>query len=212
MPDADLYLDRIDLDRYLTREECARCGASSCKELVEKLRERSCAPGDLGLPDERLLPLASTLEMETSLPAVPSLEHPRPVEPALVELGDPSPGDPVLLTGNSALTQEVLLAVLSTTTSPFFVAFTDTRGDTLDMAVILSSFTPRRVARSLEGFGLRDRAPGSALLLPGLAGPMASAISSATGLSVEVGPVCAAELPLFFGERWIRANDQPRRR
>jgi CO dehydrogenase/acetyl-CoA synthase gamma subunit (corrinoid Fe-S protein) len=199
MPDADLYLERIDLARYLSVEECTRCGASSCRDLVERLLERACAAEDLGLPGDRLRGLNAALGLAGALPAVPSLQHPRPVEPALVGLNGPRPGDPVLVTGNSLLTQEVLLAVVSTTSLPLHVAFTDTRGDTLDMAVILASFTPERVSRSLEALAPPASSP---LVLPGLAADLAGAISSATGRAVEVGPVCAAELPLYFGGRW----------
>ena len=175
MPDADLYTDRIDFSRY--EGECTRCGPQSCRELVERI--------------------------SASLPVVPSLQHPRPVDPGLVELGEPGPGDPVLVTGNSALTQEVLLAVLSTTTSPFFVLFSDTRGDTFDMALVLGSFTVDRLVASLEREDVAQRAGGSSLVLPGLAASMRDDVAAATGLAVEVGPVCAAELPLFFGDRWI---------
>jgi CO dehydrogenase/acetyl-CoA synthase gamma subunit (corrinoid Fe-S protein) len=167
MPDADLYLDKIDY-------QCHKCGPQSCKDLVEKIK-----------------PL---------LPQVPSLQLPRPVDPTLVELNNPGPGDPVLVTGNSEFTQAVLLAVLSATQSPFFVLFTDTRGDTLDMAVILESFTPERIRRSLEKENLK--AQGSKLIIPGLAAGLKNAITQTTGWPVEVGPVCAAELPLFFHDSW----------
>jgi CO dehydrogenase/acetyl-CoA synthase gamma subunit (corrinoid Fe-S protein) len=172
MPDADLYLDKIDY-------QCHKCGEESCRELVEKVK--------------------------AVLPQVPSLQLPRPVEPALVELNNPQPGDPVLVTGNSEFTQAVLLAVLSTTESPFFVLFTDTRGDTLDMAVILKSFMPDRIQQSLEKENLK--AQGGKLVIPGLAAALKDDIEKTTGWPVEVGPICAAELPLFFGERWSTIPD-----
>jgi CO dehydrogenase/acetyl-CoA synthase gamma subunit (corrinoid Fe-S protein) len=123
-----------------------------------------------------------------------------------VELNHPSPGDPVLVTGNSEFTQAVLLAVLSTTETPFFVLFCDTRGDTLDMAVILKSFTHDRIKQSMERKGLPDRAKGSTLILPGLAADMQRDVAEATGWPVQVGPVCAAELPLFFEDRWTASG------
>jgi CO dehydrogenase/acetyl-CoA synthase gamma subunit (corrinoid Fe-S protein) len=180
MPDADLYLERIDFSRYLSTDECKRCGAHSCKELVERLKR--------------------------TLPTVPSLEIPRPAAAGLFELNNPGPGDPVLVTGNSAFTQEVLLAVLSTTASPFFVLFTDTRGDTLDMAVILGSFTPERIRRALYSDRVEERAGPAPIILPGLAGHLKEDIASVTSSAVEVGPVCAAELPLYFGRRWLPQN------
>jgi hypothetical protein len=204
MPDADLYLESIDYGGYLDARDCARCGATSCRALVEMLRASGGARARLsGLADEKARAVGTALAIERSLPAVPAITTPRPVPPELAELNDPAPGDPVLVTGNSAFTQEVLLAVLATTASPFFVLFADTRGDTLDMAVILESFTADRVVKSFEAERLAERARGSTLVLPGLAAGSRDEIAAATGRPVEVGPVCAAELPLYFGERWV---------
>jgi len=41
------------------------------------------------------------------------------------------------------------------------------------------------------------------LVLPGFAAGIRDQLAAATGFTVEVGPVCAAELPLFFVERWF---------
>ena len=40
--------------------------------------------------------------------------------------------------------------------------------------------------------------------LPGLAEALAAPVSEMLGRPVEVGPICAAELPLFFGRGWSR--------
>jgi CO dehydrogenase/acetyl-CoA synthase gamma subunit (corrinoid Fe-S protein) len=210
MPDADLYLESIDYEGYLDARDCVRCGAASCRALVEMLRASGGAYAALhGLGEDKAHAVGATLAIERNRPAVPALTTPRPVPPELVALNDPSPGDPVLVTGNSAFTQEVLLAVLATTASPFFVLFTDTRGDTLDMAVILESFTADRVKSSFETGRLTERARGSTLVLPGLAAGSRDEIAAATGRPVEIGPVCAAELPLYFGERWRPAAQAP---
>ena len=199
---ADLYVDTIGYEGYLGAEECVRCGAESCAALVEKLRSGGAYALLDGFDLVTKRAVKTTVAIEHNLPSVPSITVPRPVRPELVELNEPGPGDPVLVTGNSLFTQEVLLAVLSTTVRPFFVLFADTRGDTLDMAVILESFTARRLAYSVESESLGDRAGGSPLVLPGLARELRDEIATATGFSVEVGPVCAAELPLYFGDRW----------
>jgi CO dehydrogenase/acetyl-CoA synthase gamma subunit (corrinoid Fe-S protein) len=203
VPDADLYLESIDYGEYLSARDCAGCGATSCRALVETLRASGGAFASLnGLGDGKVHALGTTLAIEGSLPPVPAITAPRPTPPELAELNDPGPGDPVLITGNSVFTQEVLLVILATTVSPFFVLFTDTRGDTLDMAVIFESFTAERVLRSFEAERLAERARGSTLVLPGLARHLLDEVSAATGFPVEVGPVCAAELPLFFSHRW----------
>jgi CO dehydrogenase/acetyl-CoA synthase gamma subunit (corrinoid Fe-S protein) len=210
MPDADLYLEAIDYEGYLDARDCARCGATSCRALVETLRASGGAYAALNrLGESKAHAVAATLAIERNPPAVPAITTPRPIPPELAALNDPSPGDPVLVTGNSAFTQEVLLAVLATTTRPFFVLFTDTRGDTLDMAVILESFTAGRVVSSFEAGRLAERARGSTLVLPGLAAGSRDEIAAATGRPVQVGPVCAAELPLYFGATWFATGGDP---
>ncbi len=205
MPDANLYLDRVDLSRYLTVEECRHCGASSCRDLVDMLKGRACSTDALeSLPRTRRSALATALGLDGTLPAVPSLQHPRPVAVQLVEINDPRPGAPVLVTGNSAVTQEVLLAILATTVSPFFLLFTDTRGDTLDMAMVLGSFSPERVLAAATAQDLDGRAAGGPIVLPVLAGSLAGRAAAALApRDLSVGPHCAAEMPLFFGDAWL---------
>jgi CO dehydrogenase/acetyl-CoA synthase gamma subunit (corrinoid Fe-S protein) len=203
MKDADLYLGDIDFDKYFSPEECRNCGADSCKALVEKLRSGGCAAGDLeGIPADRARALQTVLNLEGMLPGVPQLSMPRPGAPGLTGLNSPFDGDPILVTGNNLFTQEVLLTVLSTTTKPFFFLSADTRGDSLDMAVILDTFTVEAVEKALGAAGLTEKAESSSLLLPGRAVALADPVSEATGRRVDVGPVCAAELPLFYGEAW----------
>jgi hypothetical protein len=195
MPDADLYQGQIELRRY--PDLCRACGADGCRELVDRLQ----------LPPGRRRALELALEAGARLPAVPALTVPRPGPAGLLEVNAPSRGDPVLVTGNSELTQQVLLTVLGETRSPFFVLFCDTGGDTLDMAVVLESFTPERIRQALVAEGVRERAGAATpLTIPGLARGLHAAIAGATGRPVEVGPVCAAELGLYFGARWVAAG------
>jgi CO dehydrogenase/acetyl-CoA synthase gamma subunit (corrinoid Fe-S protein) len=59
-----------------------------------------------------------------------------------------------------------------------------------------------RVLKSFECLGVADRAQDSTLVLPGFAAGIRNELAAATGSPVEMGPVCAAELPLFFGGSW----------
>jgi len=203
MPRADLYLDQIDLGKYFSEKECKKCGLHSCKELVEKLHSGEFSFSDLKwFSRPRANALQVALQAKKVLPAVPAIQLPQPGPTGLVQLNHPNPSDPVLVTSNSELTQQVLLAVLSTTTSPFFVLFVDTNGDTLDMAIILKTFTPQRIQQAIAESELETKAPASFMLIPGLAASMQAPIQSVTQLPVRVGPVCIAELPLFMGDKW----------
>ncbi len=203
MKDADLYLDDIDYGRYFTNEECKKCGAESCKDLVEALKRRGGASAEcLGALPGKARALQAVGGLEQSLPRVPMNPNPRPGPPGLTPLNNPADGAPILVTGNNVFTQEVLMAVLASTAKPLFLLSSDTRGDTLDMAVILGTFTAETVAKALATEGLAERAGTSPLLIPGRAADFAGPIQTATGRQVDVGPVCAAELPLFYGETW----------
>ncbi len=203
MKDADLYLDEIDLGRYLTSEECKKCGADSCKELVEELKQRGGNLAELlDVLPERAATLRAAADAQQGLPLVPMSPNPRPGPPGLTPLNNPADDAPILITGNNVFTQEVLMAVLASTSMPLYLLSSDTRGDSLDMAVILNTFTADTVKNALDAEGLSESAGASPLLLPGRAADLADPIRVATGRQVDVGPVCAAELPLFYGEAW----------
>ncbi|HVO85003.1 MAG TPA: (Fe-S)-binding protein [Syntrophobacteria bacterium] len=204
---ADLYLQRIDFRRYLPGSDCGECGASSCVGLIRGLKEGTLSPADCPfLPEQRIAAFRLALRANEILPAVPAFELPRPGCPGLVEINNPLGDAPVLVSGNSQFTQEVVTTLLGFTMSPFQVLFVDCRGDTVDMAVIYQSLTVERICRALA----EAQGPGSGkvmeLILPGLARELKRPLAEQTGWSVQVGPVCIAELPLFFGERWRMAE------
>jgi CO dehydrogenase/acetyl-CoA synthase gamma subunit (corrinoid Fe-S protein) len=202
MDKADLYFEQISLDRYITEQECQKCGVDSCKKLVERLSLGDITDSELqSLPEKKVRALQYAINSEQKLPQVPKLTFPRPIDPELVELNQPKDGDPIIITGNNQYTQEVLLTVLSTMTHPLFVLFSDTRGDTLDMAVVYESFNPEAIERSFNTTGLNNRIKNSPIIIPGKASELSNLIQKKFGLKVETGPVCAAELPLYFSHR-----------
>ena len=53
------------------------------------------------------------------------------------------------------------------------------------------------------------RPPAGRIILPGLADSLADEVSQSLHRPIEVGPICAAELPLFFGrESQLRVEQQ----
>ena len=95
-----------------------------------------------------------------------------------------------------------MTGILATTVSPFFLLLADCRGDTVDMSMIFRSFTPQRLDQSLEANGLAGRVSHRRLILPGILAPLREELAAYTGWEITVGPICAAELPLFMGEAW----------
>ena len=137
------------------------------------------------------------------LPRIPSLTVPQPAEAGLFEVNGPTAASPVLITGNSRLTHEVLLSVLSTTTAPTWMVSVDTGGHTVDMSLVYKTLTPEAIANALQADASRAYDPAGRIILPGLAEGLAAPVSEMLGRPVEIGPICAAELPLFFARDWV---------
>jgi len=136
-------------------------------------------------------------------PEVPLLTHPRPSFVGLIELNVPRSESLVLISGNNEYTEQVLMTVLGTTICPFFVIFVDTDGNTVDMSMVYQTLTAERVHKALKATGIEEKASARKLIIPGLASSLKEGIEKLTGWHVRVGPVCAAELPLFLSGIWI---------
>jgi hypothetical protein len=197
---ADLYESKICLEGYLSPGDCRACGFHDREEFLEKLRSGRLRPHSCRLSRSRFFALSWAARPGEILPSIEALQLPRPGPWGLYPMNDPGPGSPVLVSGNSELTISVLSAVLSTTRSPFWYLVVDTDGHTVDMALVYQVMNPERIARALEREGLLQKAPLSTLYLPGLAASLMEELAKLTGHRVASGPVCAAELPLFFGE------------
>jgi CO dehydrogenase/acetyl-CoA synthase gamma subunit (corrinoid Fe-S protein) len=202
---ADLYLGRIDLARYAGAETCQICRVDSLSELLDRLRSGRLRPGQCPhWPRERVEAFRMAIDAREALPPIPSLDIPLPTEAGLLDLNGPTAGSPVLVTGNSRLTQEVLLAVLSTTTAPMWMLPVDTGGHTVDMSLVYKTLTAEGIADALRGDDSRAHDLAGRIILPGLAEALAGLVSEMLDRPVEVGPICAAELPLFFARDWAR--------
>ena len=201
---SDLYLERIDIEKYLPQGVCKKsCGFTSCKEWLNILQERRAQTA----PCKQITPnLAYAVEVVLSLnaflPEVEITQHPVTGVLGLHEINQPGPESPVLVTGNALSTQDVLMAILSTTTASFYLLFVGCLGHTLDMAMVYQTFTAESVLKSIDETQLASRVKHRELILPGVTAPIKSDIEAKTGWTVKVGPYCAGELPLFLGELW----------
>jgi len=200
---ADLYEKSIQIESYVSKTDCRACGFHSRAEFLDSLRSGRLKPSQCKMSRMRFLPLLWAARPDEILPEVESLQLPNPGPAGLFPINRPEKDSPILVSGNSKLTIEVLTAVFSTTLSPFWYLVVDTDGHTVDMAMVYEVLTAERVVQELVREDVDRIAPGAALILPGLAAPICDNLTEQTGRSVTVGPVCAAELPLFFGnENW----------
>lgn len=202
--EANLYIDKIELAPYLTAEECRAAGLGSCREFVQALKDGKVRPEACpSLSPAKRYALSLALRAKEILPPVPSLELPRPLLPELYEINEPDAASPVLVTGNSEYTLTVLTGLLALTVSPLYLLLADCRGDTADMAMIYRSFTPQRLDQALEAQKLAGRVGHRELIIPGVLAPMKDELAGyLSAWTIRPGPICAAELPLFLGEKW----------
>ena len=200
---ADLYEKNISIESYVSKADCRACGFHSRTEFLDSLRSGRLKPTQCKMSKTRFLSLLWGARPEEILPAVESLQLPNPGPTGLFPINHPEKDSPILVSGNSKLTIEVLTAVFATTLSPYWYLVVDTDGHTVDMALVYEVLTAERVVHAIEREKVKDIAPTSTLFLPGLAASIRDDLAGQTGRSVIVGPVCAAELPLFFGkENW----------
>jgi CO dehydrogenase/acetyl-CoA synthase gamma subunit (corrinoid Fe-S protein) len=181
-----------------------QCGYPSCEAFIGAIKAGSTKPSDcLFISRNKAYAFEAIEKIKFMWPDVPLLTHPRPGFTGLIELNNPGPDSLVLVSGNNEYTEQVLMTVLGTTICPFFVIFIDTDGNTVDMSMIYQTMTAQRLFESIQSTHVEEKLTVRELMIPGLASSLKGDIERLTGWNVRVGPVCAAELPLFLSEIWI---------
>jgi acetyl-CoA decarbonylase/synthase complex subunit gamma len=128
---------------------------------------------------------------------------PQPIEAGLFPINEPDEDSLVIVSGNNRLTFEVLATVWAQGITPAYFLLVDCLGSTVDMAMIYGYFTPMRLAQILSTSGLESKVKHRRMIVPGLTAPLADEFAVTTSWDIELGPVCAVELPLFLGDRWV---------
>jgi len=193
---ANLYTDRMDVLKYLPMENCLKCGYT-CDRFAEELKKGSVTVDDCPFLDERYKEyLKFVLNAEDVLPKVPIVQSTVKTRVGLI------PGDrnsPVLVTANYPYTQAVIGEVLAKANVSCHILIIDTEGHSVDMAVYLGLFTGDRVRRAIdEENNLEELVGRKVLVIPGLAKKYRDEIERETGWKVLIGPVCAAEIPVYL--------------
>jgi CO dehydrogenase/acetyl-CoA synthase gamma subunit (corrinoid Fe-S protein) len=201
---ADAYLDRIDFLRYLPQTDCGACGVKTCEAFVYALKRGEKRTPDCPAMSKSLYhPFQIALEADHTLPKFSCVMDPRPGPIGLVEINRPREESPLLISGNHVHTQDVLLSILSTTSSPFLLLFSDTKGNTVDMAVIFETLTAKQIRKDVQTSDILERISNKEVIIPGLAIAVGHELRQSTDWNIIVGPICAAELPLFLADRWL---------
>jgi len=202
MMKADLYLDQVNLPRYWPADVPV-----SSDDFMDAVKAGETSIDDYSfLTRQQKQALKLVLDADTLLPEIPLTTMPQPVPAELIPVNMPDDNSLVIATGNSRYTLEVLTTIWSWGNTPAYFLLVDCLGNTADMAMVYGEFTPKRLQNALKKSGLEDIVKHRHLIIPGFAAPLKDDFTRMTGWEIEVGPVCAVELPLFLGDRWTFVN------
>ncbi|OGO01251.1 MAG: hypothetical protein A2Y59_01805 [Chloroflexi bacterium RBG_13_52_14] len=204
MQEADLYLTKVDICRYWPADI-----GLSCKDFMDRWATGKGSIEDYAfLTARQARSFKLVLEAKKYLPSVPLLTMPQPIEAGLFPINEPDEGSLVIVSGNNRLTFEVLATIWAQGVTPAYFLLVDCLGSTVDMAMVYGDFTPMRLTHMLGESGLESKVKHRQMIVPGFTAPLTDEFAATTNWEIEVGPICAAELPLFLGDRWVFSNRQ----
>ncbi|MBI5252153.1 MAG: hypothetical protein HY912_21875 [Desulfomonile tiedjei] len=195
---ADIYpLTAENLAEYLPDIDCRECGFSSCIAFAEAI---ITAEAKVGQCSELAPEIASIIEKLSgfSPQAIPFNVMMESFSPGLIRVGDPDPSSPVIATGNFQETRRLLENILNACGINLFLLMSDTKGYSVDNAVVEKRFTPFEILKVITESEAGSFVNHRNLIIPGLARNISGQIKQSTGWQVAVGPVSGLELPLFL--------------
>ncbi len=191
----DLYwMKAEDLARYLPEEGC---GAQSAKELAQMLIDKKLKAADCDKIDGKMAEaIDGVLSVDIRLPESDPMQQKVPER--LYEYNSPDADSPIIVTGNSIITHQILGLILNAARVKAFVIPLDTMGFTYDNAVAGRNITPMQVMKGLNDSGISNKTPSKRMIIGGLGESLKGSIERVTRWTVEVGPVSGYELPLYL--------------
>jgi CO dehydrogenase/acetyl-CoA synthase gamma subunit (corrinoid Fe-S protein) len=197
----DLYKLRAeDLGRYLPAGDSSACGAKSWTEFAQMLIDGKAKASDCGKIEKRMAAaIDAVLSIDIHLPESDPMQQKVPEK--LFEYNSPDESSPVLITGNSIITHQILKLIFERSKAKAFVIPVDTIGYTMDNSVVGGAFTPMQVMKAINESGISNRSSGRRALISGLAGEQKSGIERITRWSLEIGPVSGFEIPMYLLSR-----------
>ena len=198
MSKANLYLEQENPCSYWPIN-----ANTPCEDFIARLKAGEIPEKDYPfLTSKQIQAFKLILDAEVYLPSVPLLTVPQPMQPGLHPINEPDNNSLVIVSGNNQLTFEVLATIWAQGITPAYFLLVDCLGNTVDMAMVYGEFTPGRLLQVLMENGLEDKVEHRHMIVPGLTRSLVQDFVKITGWNVEVGPICAAALPLFLGNRW----------
>jgi CO dehydrogenase/acetyl-CoA synthase gamma subunit (corrinoid Fe-S protein) len=194
----DLYkLKSEDVANYLPTDKSEPNDFKKWDDYAQALIAGKVKAVDCNKIDKKMAEaIDAVLSIDIRLPESDPMQQKIPEE--LLEFNSPDESSPVLITGNSIITHQILKLVLDKAKIKAFVLPVDTIGYTLDNAVVAGNFTPMAVMKALTESGISAKTTGKKAVLPGKARDLKNGIERVTRWSFEIGPESAFELPLFL--------------
>jgi len=128
------------------------------------------------------------------------------VTPGLYRLGDPGPESPVFITANYTLSFDALRSSLKEIDC--FILVLNTFGINVWCAAGKGTFGTEELIRKIDETRLHETIKHRTLILPQLGAPGVSAhrVKEKTGFNIKYGPVRAADIPDYLGNKKISAG------
>jgi len=195
----DLYwMKADDLAKYLPDEGCN--GAKSAKELAQMLIDKKLKTADCDKIDKKMAAaIDGVLSVDIRLPESDPMQQKVPEK--LFEYNSPDASSPIIVTGNSIITHQILSLILNAAKTKAFVIPVDSMGFTYDNACTGGNITPMQVMKALTDSGITNKASSKKMIIGGLGESLKGNIERITRWTVEVGPVSGYELPLYLLSR-----------
>jgi CO dehydrogenase/acetyl-CoA synthase gamma subunit (corrinoid Fe-S protein) len=197
----DLYkLKAEDLVKYLPDGDSSSCGAKSWTEFAQMLIDGKVKAAECSKIDKKMAEaIEAVLSIDIHLPESDPMQQKVPEK--LFEYNSPDESSPVLITGNSIITHQILKLILDETKIKAFLVPVDTIGYTFDNSVVAGALTPMAVMKAINESGVANKSSARKAIISSLASEQKSGIERITRWSLELGPVSGFELPLYLIER-----------
>ena len=175
-------------------------------------------PGDVGNPAREVMLAAQAIgkygsfivldnfSPETAYPLLVLRENiftdpqkPIQVQPAVYEINDPQPGDPVLVTTNFSITYFSVANEVEGSGNRAWLLVTDSEGMSVLTAWAAGKFDAERIAKSVKEFNIADKVNQKVIVLPGHVAVLSGELEEELpGWEVKVGPREAVDIPQFM--------------
>jgi CO dehydrogenase/acetyl-CoA synthase gamma subunit (corrinoid Fe-S protein) len=194
----DLYkLKAEDVENYLPTDKSPPDGFKKWNEYAQALVEGKVKAVECAKIDKKMAEaIDAVLSIDIRLPESDPMQQ--KVPELLFEYNSPDENSPILITGNSIITHQIIKLVLDKANVKAFVIPIDTMGFTLDNAAVGGNITPMGVMKALTDSGISEKSPNKKAIMPGLAKDLKNGIERVTRWSYEIGPVSVFELPLYL--------------